>query len=150
MVEGDGAAAEEDEGKCQGGQSQGELVPAVANQSIVEVDFDDGDGKVDANGKRSDASEQAQQDEQPAKEFGEGGEVGCPGGESEAGDKLRVVVKASENLVVSVVEHYRAKGKAHDEERKGLQAIKIAQGVSPKAKIDYSSGTMEGSRERFN
>jgi len=116
VIEGDGAASQEDESECERGQSQREFVSAVAHQTVVEVDFDDGDAEVDTDGKSSHASEQAQQDEQAAEEFGEGGEVGGPGRESEAGYKLSMVVESPENLVVSVVEHDGAQGEAHDQE----------------------------------
>ncbi len=81
--------------------------------------------------KGGNASEQAQQDEQASKEFGEGGEVGGPGREPEAGHKLSMVVKSAEDLVVSVVEHDGAQGEAHDEECEGLQAVEVAQVVPP-------------------
>ena len=116
MVEGNGAGAEEDKGESQGGQPEREFGCAGAHQSVVDVDFGDGDAKVYADGKGGNASEQAQQDEQAAKEFGEGGEVGGPSREPEAGDKLSMVVKSAENLVVSVVEHDGAQGEAHDKE----------------------------------
>lgn len=129
MVEGNGAGAEEDKGESQGGQPEREFGCAGAHQSVVDVDFGDGDAKVYADGKGGNASEQAQQDEQASKEFGEGGEVGGPGGEPEAGHKLSMVVKSAENLVVSVVEHDGAQGEAHDEECEGLQAVEVAQVV---------------------
>src|SRR5258708_14103153 len=88
VVEGNGAGAEEDKGESQGGQPEREFGCAGAHQSVVDVDFGDGDAKVYADGKGGNASEQAQQDEQASKEFGEGGEVGGPGGEPEAGHKL--------------------------------------------------------------
>ena len=147
MVEGDGAGTEEDEGEGEGGQSQGKFVAAVAHQPVVEVHLGDGDGHVDADGASSHASEQAQQDEQAANEFGEGGEVGGPGRESEAGDNLSMVVKSAEDFVISVADHDRAEGEAHDEEREGLQAVEVAQSSSSgERKIDYSSGSEEGSR----
>src|SRR5258708_40266455 len=91
----------------------------------------DGDAKVYADGKGGNASEQAQKDEQAAKEFGEGGEVGGPGREPEAGHKLSMVVKSAEDLVVAVVEHDGAQGEAHDEECEGLQAVEGGQVVPP-------------------
>jgi hypothetical protein len=146
MVEGDGATAEENEGKGEGGQSQGKFVSIIAHQAVVEVHLGDGDRQIKANGKRSYASEQAEQDEQATKEFGEGREIGGPARESEAGDEVSVVVKPAEDLVVSVADDDGAKGEAHDEEGEGLQAIEVAQVVPPaERKIDYSSGTVEGS-----
>jgi len=131
MVERHGAAAEEDEGKSEGGQGEGQFVSTVAHQSVVDVHLGDGDGEIDADGKSSHPSEQAQQQEQTAKEFSEGRKVSGPGGESEAGDELGVVMESAENFVVSVVKHNRAQGEAHDEESEGLQAIKVAQAVPP-------------------
>jgi len=131
VVEGNGAAAEEDKGECEGGQSEREFGSAVADQSVVDMHLGYGHGKIDADGKSSYASEKAQQDEQPAKEFGERREIRGPGGESEAGDELGMVVKSAENLLVPVVEHDSAQGKAHEEKSEGLQAIEVAQGVPP-------------------
>ncbi len=131
MVERHGASAEEDEGKCEGRQSEGQFESAVALQSVVDVHLGDGDGEIDADGKSSHASEQAQQQEQPAKKFSEGREVSGPGREPEAGDELGVVVESAEDFVVAVAKHNNAQDEAHDEEREGLQAIKIAQSVPP-------------------
>jgi hypothetical protein len=102
VIEGDGATAEKNKGECKCGKSQGEFVSAVAHHPIVEVHFGNGDGQIDADGKSSHAREQAYENEQAAKEFGEGGEIGGPARESEAGDEVSVVVKAAEDLVVSV------------------------------------------------
>jgi hypothetical protein len=71
----------------------------------VEVHLGDGDGEIDADGKSSYASEQAQQDEQASKELGEGRKIRGPGRESEAGDDLRMMLQSAENFVVSVADH---------------------------------------------
>jgi hypothetical protein len=131
VIEGNGAAPEEDEGKREGGEGQGEFVSAITHQSIVEVYFRDGDGHVDADGKRRHTSKQAQQDEQAAKELGEGGEIRCPGWQSEAGDKLSMLVESTENLMVSVVYDDCAQSQAHDEECERLQTIEEAHVVPP-------------------
>jgi hypothetical protein len=123
VVEGDGAGAEEDEGEGESGQGQGEFVSAGAHQSLVEVDLGDGDGEIDADGNGGHAREQAQQDEDAAKELGERREVAGPGGETEAGDELSVVVESAENFLVSVAEHDCAESEAHDEESERLQAV---------------------------
>src|SRR5216684_3515707 len=147
VVEGDGAATEEDQGECKCGQRQREFISSVANQPVMQVDFEDGDGEIDADGKSSHPSEQAQQDEQAAKEFREGGEVGGPSREPEAGDKLSMVVKSAENLVVAVVEHDGAQGEAHDKECEGLQAVEVAQVVPPaegKHRLQQRGGGRKG------
>src|SRR5208282_4845983 len=120
-----------DKGESESGQSQGELGSAVADQSVVEVHLGDSHGEIDADGESSHASEKAQQDEQAAREFCEGREVGRPARESEAGDQVGMVVKSAEDLVVPDVEYDRAQGKAHEEKSEGLQAIEVAQGVPP-------------------
>jgi hypothetical protein len=52
-----------------------------------------------------------------------------------------VVMKATENLVVSVVEKDEAQRQAHNQEPERLQPIKVAQGIPPaRKKVDYSSG----------
>jgi hypothetical protein len=146
VIEGDGAGAEEDEGKCEGGESQGEFVSSVARESIMEVHLGDGDGEIDADAKSSNAGEQAEQQEQSAEELSKGRDVGGPARESEAGDEVGVVMESAENLVVSMDKHDGAESEAHDEEREGLQAIEVAHEVPPtERKIDYSSGTWEGS-----
>jgi len=117
VIEGDGTATEEDEGKSEGGEGQRKFVSAIAHQSVMEVHLGDGDGHINADGKSSHASEQAQQNQQTTEEFGKSREVCAPGGKSEAGDELNVVLKAAENFVVSVVEDDSAKDEAHNEER---------------------------------
>jgi hypothetical protein len=142
VVEGDGAATEEDKAKRKGSEGKREFVPGVTHQSVVEVDLGNGYGEIDAKGERGNPREQAQEDHQSANKFSEGGEVGRPSRESEAGDQISVVVKSAENLVVTVDEQNRAQGQAHDEKPEGLQTIEVAQVVPPaERKIDYSSGT---------
>jgi hypothetical protein len=127
MVEGDRSSAEKNKSKSKGSQGQWKFVSVLTHQSIVKVNFGDGDGQIDADGKSSCSSEQAKENEQAAKEFGKGGEVGCPPGQAKARDELNVVVEPSENLLISVTDHDSAKSKAHDEERKRLQTIEVAQ-----------------------
>src|SRR5208282_6884636 len=81
VVESDGAAAEKDERERESGQGEREFVPAVAEQSVVEVHFGDGDGQIDADGESGYAGEQAHENEQAPKEFSKGGEIGSPGWE---------------------------------------------------------------------
>jgi len=142
VVEGHGAATEEDESEGKGRQREREFISAVAHEAVVEVHLDDGDGEIDAERKSGHACEQAEHHEQTAKKLSEGGEVGGPDRESETGDELSVVVKSAEDLEITVAKHDGAQGEAHDEESEGLQAIKIAQAVPPAGrKIDYSSRT---------
>lgn len=132
MIEGDGSAAEEDEGKGEGSQGQRKFVSPGTHQSLVQVHFRDGDAEIDADRKSGHSSEQADQDQQAAKEFAEGREVSAPGGKSEAGNKLNMLVKAAEDLVITVADHDGAKGKTHDEKREWLQAIEVAHVIPPK------------------
>jgi len=127
MVEGDRSSAEKDKSKSKGCQGQRKFVSVLTHQSVVKVNFGDGDGQIDADGKSGRSSEQAEENEQAAKELGKGGEVGCPPGQAEARDQLNVVVKSSENLLISVTDHDSAQSKAHDKERKRLQTIEVAQ-----------------------
>jgi hypothetical protein len=131
MIESDRASAEKDKGESKGGESQGEFVSSVPHESVVEVNFGDSDRQIDANGKGSCASKQPEQYEQAAKKLGKGREIGSPGWKSKAGHELSVVMKAAENLLISVAYHDSAKGEAHDEKREGLQAIKVAQRTLP-------------------
>ena len=131
MIESDRTSAEKDKCESNGRESQGEFVSSVPHESIVEVNFGNGDGQIDANGKGSRASEQPEQNEQAAKELGKGREVSRPGWKPEAGHELSVVMKAAEDLLISVADHDSAKGEAHDEKREGLQAIQVAQRSLP-------------------
>jgi hypothetical protein len=99
----------------------------LADQSIVKVHLGDGDGKIDADGEGGSASEEADQHEDAAEEFGEGREVGAPGRKSEAGDELNMVLKSAEDFVISVTNHDGAQSKTHHEQRQGLKAIEVAQ-----------------------
>jgi hypothetical protein len=147
VVESDWPGAEEDKSKRQSGQGKRKLGAAVSHQAVMKVNFGDGDGHIDANGKSRDAGEQAKQNQEAAKELGESGEIRGPAGESQADYELHMVVKAAENFVVSVVDEYGAQGEAHDEERERLQAIEVAQ-LFPSGgikEIDYSSEAKGGS-----
>ena len=66
--------------------------------------------------KAATPSEQPQQNQETAEEFGEGGEIPTPCGKSEAGNELNMVVKPAEHFVVSVVEKNNAQGEAHNEQ----------------------------------
>jgi len=114
---------------------------------MVEMHFGDSDRQIDADGEGGEASKQADQNEQAPKKFGEGREIGAPGGQTEAGDEFSVMMKAAENLLISVADHDCAKGKTHDEKRERLQPIKIAQEIPPEErKIDYSREEFGGKR----
>ncbi len=127
MVKGDRSASKKDESKCESGHSEREFVSTIAHQAIVKMDFGDCDRQVDADGKSGGPGEQANQYEQAAKKFREGRQIGAPGREAEAGHELNMVVEAAEDFVISVVYYDGAKGEAHNEEREGLQAVKVAQ-----------------------
>lgn len=114
MIEGDGTAIKAHQCEGEYRKSQRKFISVVACQSVMEVHFGNRDTHIDADGEGSHASEQADQNEDSAEEFGEGREVSAPGGKAEAGDELNVMMKAPENLVVSVDEKYEAQREAHD------------------------------------
>ena len=114
MVESYRTTTEESEAKCQGGQRQRKFVSIVANEPVVKMYLGNGDCHVDADGKRCHASEQADQDQQPAEEFGEGRKVSAPGRETETGHKLDVMVKSAKYFLITVDNKDRAEHKAHD------------------------------------
>jgi len=120
VVEGDGAAAEENQGKSEGGQGQREFVSTIAHEAIVKMDLSDGNSHVDKEANGCDASEQSYQHEQSAKEFGEGREIGAPGRETEAGYELNVMVKSAKDFVITVGDEYGPQCEAHDEEGERL------------------------------
>jgi len=131
VVEGDRSSAEKDKSKSKSGKSERKFVSVLTHQSVVQVNFGDGDGQIDTDGKSRRTSEQAEENEQAAEELGKGRKVGSPARKSQAGDELNVMVESSENLLISVTDHDSAKGQAHDEERKRLQTIKVAQVCPP-------------------
>ena len=71
----------------------------------MEVNLGDGDAQIEADCGAGDASEEADKDEDPSEKFGEGGEIGRPGGKPQADDELDVMVQAAENFLISVAEH---------------------------------------------
>jgi len=110
VVEGDGTPSEEDQAESECRQGEGEFIPPVTEQSVVEVHRGDGDGQIDADGKSGYPREQPQQNEQAAKELAERREVAGPSRQSEAGDELGMVVESAENLLGSMADHDCAEG----------------------------------------
>lgn len=149
MIECDGACTEEDETEGKGSEREREFVTPIAHQSVMKVDFGDGDGQIDANGKSREAGEQADQHKDAAKKFGKGGKICGPAGEPEAGDELNMVVESTENFMVSVSDHDGAQGKAHDKESQGLQAIKVAQVASGRRTNRLQQGSERWKRGAF-
>ena len=131
MIESDRTSAEKDKCESNGRESQGEFVSSVPHESVVKVNLRYGHGQIDANGESSCASKQPEQNEQAAKELSKGREISSPCRKPEAGHELSVVVKAAENLLISVADHDSAKGEAHNEKREGLQSIEVAQRSLP-------------------
>ena len=127
MIESDRSATEKNKSKCKSSEGQWKFVTAISHESVVKVNFGDGDTQIDANGKGSRASEEAQQHEHATKELGKGREVCGPSRQSKAGDELSVVVKAAKNFLITVAHHDGAKCEPHDEQRKWLETIKVAQ-----------------------
>lgn len=102
----------------------------IARQAVVQMHLPDRSAKINANGKCGDSREKASQQEYPAQELGERGNVTGPGGQAEAGHKLGVMMQAAENFVGAVHDHNGTQGKSHDKKRKWLQAFEVAQGSS--------------------
>ena len=146
MIEGYRAGTKKDKTEGQGGESEWEFVAVLAEHSVVEVNFGDGDGKVDADGESGGAGEETDENKDAAEEFGEGRKIGAPAGEAEAGDELNVVVKSAENFMVAMSGHNGAQSKAHNEESKRLQAIEVTQVIflRRKKRINYSRVISEG------
>src|SRR5580693_2398326 len=105
-----GAAAAQDVVKCnrtaakkhqrEGNRShcERELESTFAHQSVVPMDFPDGYAQIDTDGEGGQASEESDENHEAAKELSEGRQVGRPSGQSEAGDKLSVMMKSAEDL----------------------------------------------------
>lgn len=130
MVESDGAGTKKDKSEGKSGKSQREFIAVLTQHSVVEMNFDNGHGKIDADGESRGASEEADENKDAAEKFGEGGKVGAPAGEAEAGDELNVVVKSAENFMVSMSGHNGAQSETHNEESERLQAIEVTQVIS--------------------
>ena len=130
MIEGDGTASKEDQGKCKRGDCKWKLVSVVPGESIVPVHFPDCDDQVDQQDEGGDAGEESRQNQNAAQKLGEGRDIAQPCGQSKAGDELRMVVQASKDLGVTVGDHDHSQGQTHHHKSKGLQAIEVAQSSS--------------------
>lgn len=142
VVYGDGACAEKDEREGKGGQRQRELDTVIPGEAVVPMHFPDGHDHVDADGESGEAGEESGQDEQSAKEFGEGGQVGGPCGESQAGDELGVMMESAKDFVIAMDDHNGPQGQTHEQQSERLQTIKVAHEVPPgenERNIDYSN-----------
>ncbi len=113
MIESNRTAAEEDETECQSRKCQRELVPVITDESIVKMDFGDGDRQINADGKSCRTSKKSNQNQDAAEEFRKGGKIGGPGRQAEAGNKLSMVMKAAEYFGISVSDHDGAESEAH-------------------------------------
>ena len=94
MIESNRTAAEEDETECQSRKCQRELVPVITDESIVKMDFGDGDRQINADGKSCRTSKKSNQNQDAAEEFRKGG-------------------KAAEYFGISVSDHDGAESEAH-------------------------------------
>jgi hypothetical protein len=72
VVECNRASAKEGEAEGESCQGQGELKAMLSHQSIVKMNFGDGDGKINANGECGGACEETENHEQTAEEFSKG------------------------------------------------------------------------------
>ena len=130
MIEGDGTASKEDQGKCKRGDGKRKFIAVVAGESIVPVHFPDCDDQVDQQDEGGGACEESRQNQNAAQKLGEGRDIAQPCGPAKAGDELRMVVQASKDLMVAVGDHDHSQGQTHHHKSKGLQAIKVAQSSS--------------------
>ena len=83
---------------------------------------EDGDGKA--------ASKQAQDHENPAHEFDEGGDITQPCRDAKARDETTEVMQVTEYLVRAMANHHRAQDNAQYHQRQRLHAIEIAHSAS--------------------
>ena len=137
MINGEGASSEENQAEGERRKGEGKLVTSVAGEPIVQVHFPDRNHQIDADGECRSSGEESDQNEQSANKFGKGGQVGGPARQSQAGDKLHVVMEPSEDLVISVSDHDGTQREAHGEESEWLQTIEVAQGFLRKEELDY-------------
>jgi hypothetical protein len=127
VIESDSAAAEENQRERERGQRQRKFKSAIARETILKMNFRNGNAHVDANGESGEARKQAGQNQQATEEFRKGGKVGRPPGQSQALHKLNMVMKPAKNFAVSVGDHHCAECQAHDEQREWLQTVEVAQ-----------------------
>src|SRR6266849_7751623 len=129
VVNGERASPEENQGEGERRKREGKLVASIAGKPVVQVHFPDRNRQIDADGECRSPGEESDQNEQAANKFGQGGQVGSPAGQSQAGYKLHVVMEPSEDLVIAVSDHDGAQREAHGEESDWLQTIEVAQRV---------------------
>ncbi len=130
MIEGDGTASKEDQDKGKRGDGKRKFIAVVAGESVVPVYFPDCDEEIDQQDEGGGASEESRQNQNAAQKLGEGRDIAQPCGQSQAGDELRMVLQASEDLMVTVGDHDHSQGQTHHHKSKGLQAIEVAQSSS--------------------
>ena len=112
--------------------------------------FPYGNGEIDANREGSRASEESRQDKNAAGKLGNGGDITEPARKSEAGNVLREMVQASEDLVVAVSDHDEAQSQTHENQGKRLKAIEIAQSILLRTEgIDYRRQARLGDWEKL-
>jgi hypothetical protein len=97
------------------------------------MNFGDGNRYINRDGQCRHARKQTEKNKDAAEKFGERGEVSRPSWQSETRYELNVMMKTAEDLLISVADHDRAQGEAHDKQREGLQAIGVAQDFPPAA-----------------
>lgn len=72
MVESNRASTKKDKTEGEGRQGEGEFHAMLPHESIVKVNFCDGDREIEANGECGHSCEEAENYQQAAEEFGEG------------------------------------------------------------------------------
>ena len=92
--------------------------------------------KVDTDGKRRQPSEESDQQQQPANQFRECGNVTQPGRKPHTSHHLGEVPEAGKDFVVAVNAHDCAERQPHDEKRQGFEAVEMTQIMPPKYGID--------------
>ena len=100
------------------------------------MNLPDSNAKVDTDGKGRHPSEESDQQQQSANQFGECGNVTQPGGKPHTSNHVGEVPEAAKDFVVAVNAHNCAERQPHDKKRQGFEAIEITQVMPPKYGID--------------
>jgi hypothetical protein len=119
VIKSDWTSPEEDQGKGERRESKWKFITwAIGrpDQPVVPVDSHDRHSEIDANGERGNPGEESGKNQQATEEFGESGNVSEPGGNAEAGHKVRMLMQTSEDLVGSMGEHGESQRKTHDQQ----------------------------------
>jgi len=126
-IDGDRSSAKEDQRKRNRSERQRELVSSLAEQTMGQMDLEDGHQHVNANCERSNAREQPKQHENSAEELGSRHDVGEPRRDVHAGKEAGEGMHMAIYFFVAMTDHHGTQCQAQNEKSDGLYPIQIVQ-----------------------